>query len=131
MKSIAARYDGRLGAERVVHRSVRSRPAMPRPEAAREWELALSGSPGLHLCLSACGLGRPGSMKPNCVASRTTTNSILDDVAALASIKDPETEAWQSVVPDQVVLFLGFRRLDDPLRNFDDDIPSFRARSLA
>jgi hypothetical protein len=54
----------------------------------------------LHLCLSACRLGGPGSMKPNCVASRATAYSILDDVAALAGIKDPEAEPRQLLVPD-------------------------------
>lgn len=93
--------------------------------------IAPSDASQLHLCLSACRLGRPGSMKPNCVSTRATTYSILDDVAALAGTKDPQTEAWQFVVPDQVVLFLGFRRLDNPLRDLDHDVPSFRARSLA
>ena len=95
-----------------------------------DWVVTPSDAPQLHLCLAACRLRRPGSVKPNRVASRATTYSILDDVAALARIKDPESEAGQLVVPDQVILFLSFRRLDDPLRYLDHDIPSFRARSL-
>jgi len=93
--------------------------------------IAPCDAPQLHLRFAACSLRRPGSVKPNSITSRATTYSILDDVAALAGTKDPETEAWQLVVPDQVVLFLGFRRLDNPLRDLDHDVPSFRARSLA
>jgi hypothetical protein len=51
----------------------------------------------------------------------------LDDVAALAGTKDPETEARQFVVPDDVVLLSALRRLDNPLCDLDHDVPSFRA----
>ena len=48
----------------------------------------------------------------------TTSRSILDDVAALARTKDPESEARQLVVPDDVVLLSGFGRLDTVLSTF-------------
>jgi hypothetical protein len=83
----------------------------------------------LHPCLSACSVWCPGSVKPNCVSTRPTSRSILDDVAALSGTKNPESEAGQFVVPDQVVLLSGIRRLDNPLRDLDHDVPSFRARS--
>src|SRR6266851_743034 len=54
----------------------------------------------LHPCLSACSLWRPGSVKPNCVPTRPTSRSILDDVAALSGTKNPKAKARQLVVPD-------------------------------
>ncbi len=84
----------------------------------------------LDLCLSACGLWRPGSVKPNCVATRATFRSILDDVAAFARTKDPDSEARQFAVPDDVVLLSGFRRLDNSLRDLNHDV-LVRVPSLA
>lgn len=84
---------------------------------------AFSDTPQLHLRFLAGPLGSPDAVQANRKASRSLTEPILNDVAALAGGEHSEAETGQLVVPNDVIFFATVCGVDDPFSELRHGLP--------
>src|SRR5690606_4772626 len=91
--------------------------------------IALSHAPELCFRLASCSLRRPDAVKANGEPPGRSVASILDHIAAFARREDSQSKSGQVIVPDDVVVGLGYGALNQPFRYLWHGIYPFQSGS--